>query len=141
VLCYLEGHTHEQAARTLRCPLRTFHPLSVRHRVPAGVEVFDLPPIELVPGVTIQGRLVDAADQPLANVWVSALAATGKRSYGGVESDRDGAFGLKAMPSGVPLRYSYFFAIGLRPGLDREGEAQIVQEDPLLLRAVSRERP
>ncbi len=116
-------------------------PLSVRHRVPAGVEVLDLPPLEVVPGVTVQGRLVDAANQPIANVWVSALAATGKRAYGGVETDRDGAFTLKAIPSGVPLRYSCFFAVGLRPGLDRAGEAQIVQENPLLLRAVSSERP
>jgi hypothetical protein len=116
-------------------------PLSVRHRVPAGLEFLDLPPIEVVPGVMVQGRLVDAANQPLANVWVSALAATGKRAYGGVETDREGAFALKAMPSGIPLRYSYFFAVGLLPGLDREGEAQIVQENPLLLRPVSPSRP
>jgi RNA polymerase sigma factor (sigma-70 family) len=58
-----------------------------------------------------------------------------------VETDRQGAFALKAMPSGVPLSYSYFFAVALRPGLDREGEAQIVQENPLLLRAVGPKRP
>jgi len=117
-------------------------PSSERHRVPAGVEAFDLPPIEVVRGVTVQGRLVDAANQPIANVAVSAHAAAGNRRYGGGKTDQDGAFTLMMIPSGVPLKYSYSFDEGGVPqGPDPGGEARIVRESPLLLRAVGRERP
>ncbi len=41
-------------------------PLARPHRVTARVESFDVPPIEVVRGVTVQGRLVDAGNQPIA---------------------------------------------------------------------------
>jgi RNA polymerase sigma factor (sigma-70 family) len=114
---------------------------SQRHRVPVGVEAFDMPPIEVVRGVTVQGRLVDAADQPIANVSVYADATSGNRQYGAATTDRDGAFTMM-MPSGFPLRYRYSFDQGGVPqGLDPVGEARIVRENPLLLRAVSQKRP
>ena len=81
-------------------------PSSRRHRVAAGVETFDLPPIEVVRGVTVQGRLVDAANQPIANVSVYADAASGKRQYGAATTDREGAFTM-TIPSGIPLKYRY----------------------------------
>jgi RNA polymerase sigma factor (sigma-70 family) len=113
-------------------------PLSQRHHVPAGVEAFDLPPIEVVRGVTVTGRLVDAEDQPIANVSVYADAASGKRQFGAATTDRDGAFRMM-IPSGVPLKYRYSFDQGGVPeGLDPVGEARIVRENPLLLRAPSR---
>ena len=116
-------------------------PSSQRHRVPAGVEAFDLPPIEVVRGVTVQGRLVDAADQPLANVSVYADAAAGNRQYGAALTDGDGKFTLM-IPAGVPLRYRYSFDQGGAPeGLDPVGEVGIVRENPLLLRAPSRKKP
>jgi hypothetical protein len=116
-------------------------PSSRRHRVPAGVETFDLLPIEVVRGVTVQGRLVDAANRPLARVSVYADAASGKRQYGAWTTDRDGAFTM-IRPSGVPLRYRYSFDQGGAPeGLEPVGEARIVRENPLLLRAASRKRP
>ncbi len=113
-------------------------PSSQRHRVPAGVEAFDLPPIEIVRGVTVEGRLVDAADQPIANVSVSADAASGSRQYGAGTTDRDGAFTM-ILPSGIRLNYRYRFDQGgVPPGLDPGGEARIVSEGPLLLRAPGR---
>ncbi len=62
-------------------------PSSQRHHVPAGVEAFELPPIEVVRGVKVQGRLVDAANQPIANVSVYAFAASGNRQYGAQATD------------------------------------------------------
>ena len=86
-------------------------PSSRRHHVPAGVEAFDLPPIEVVRGVKVQGRLVDAADQPIANVSIYADAASGNRLYGFGGTDHDGAFTM-LIPSGVPLKYRYSFDQG-----------------------------
>jgi hypothetical protein len=84
---------------------------------------------------------VDAADQPIANVSVYADATSGNRQYGAATTDRDGAFTMM-MPSGFPLRYRYSFDQGGVPqGLDPVGEARIVRENPLLLRAVSQKRP
>jgi hypothetical protein len=106
--------------------------------VPLGVEAFDLPPIEVVRGVTVQGRLVDAADQPIANASVYADAASGNRQYGAGATDRDGAFTMM-IPSGVPLRYRFQFDQGgFAPGMDPGGELRIVRENPLLLRAPGR---
>jgi RNA polymerase sigma factor (sigma-70 family) len=116
-------------------------PSSHRHRVPAGVEAFDLPPIEVARGITVQGRLVDAADQPFANVSVYADAASGNRVYGAGTTNQDGAFTMM-IPSGVPLRYRYSYDQGgVAPGLDPVGAARIVRENPLLLRAPGRKTP
>ncbi|MFI5455998.1 MAG: sigma-70 family RNA polymerase sigma factor [Isosphaerales bacterium] len=115
-------------------------PSSERHRVPAGVDAFELPPIDVVRGVTVQGRLVDTADQPIANVSVSARAASGNRQYGAAVTDGDGDFTLM-IPSRVPLMYRYSFDRGGIPeGLDPVGEVRIVRENPLLLRAPNRRR-
>ena len=116
-------------------------PSSQRHHVPVGVEAFDLPPIEVVRGVEVQGRLVDAADQPIANVSIYAAAASGNRQYGAGATDQDGAFTM-LIPSGIPLKYRYSFDQGGAPqGMDPVGEAPIVRENPLLLRARSRKGP
>ena len=116
-------------------------PLSQRHHVPAGVEAFDLPPIEVVRGVTVPGRLVDAADQPIARVSVYAYAASGKRQYGSQMTDQDGAFTMM-IPSGVRLKYMYRFDQGGVPeGVEPAGEARTVRENPLLLRTDRRKRP
>ena len=116
-------------------------PSSQRHHVPAGVEAFDLPQIEVVRGVKIQGRLVDAANQPIANVSVYAYAASGDRQYGAQATDHDGAFTMM-IPSAVRLKYMYRFDQGGVPeGLEPVGEAGIVCENPLLLRTARRKGP
>ncbi len=116
-------------------------PSSQRHHVPAGVEAFDLPPIEVLRGVKIQGRLVDAANQPIAFVSIYADAASGNRQYGAGTTDHDGAFTM-LIPSGVALKYRYSFDQGGVPeGLDPVGEAPIVRDNPLLLRTRSRKGP
>ena len=110
-------------------------PLAARHRVPAGVESFELPVIEVVRGVTVQGRLVDAAIQPIASVSIYADAVTGKRQYGGTTTSADGAFTM-TIPAGVPLKYRYSFDQGGVPkGLDPVGPLEVVRDEPLLLRA------
>jgi hypothetical protein len=116
-------------------------PSSQRRHVPPGVDAFDLPPIEVVRGVKVQGRLVDATDQPIANVSIYADAASGNRQYGAGATDHDGAFTMR-IPSGVPIKYRYSFDQGgAPPGLDPVGEARIVREVPLLLRAPTRRTP
>ena len=56
-------------------------------------------------------------------------------------TDQNGAFTM-LIPSGVPLKYRYSFDQGGAPqGLDPVGEAPIVRENPLLLRAPGRKSP
>lgn len=116
-------------------------PLANRHRVPAGLESFELPPIEVVRGVTVQGRVIDAARQPIANASIYADAATGKRQYAGTTTNADGAFTM-TIPAGVPLKYRYSFDQGGVPqGLDPVGKLEVAWEKPLLLRASREESP
>jgi RNA polymerase sigma factor (sigma-70 family) len=116
-------------------------PLQKRYRVPAGIDTLDLPPIDVVHGVNVQGRLVDAANQPLANASVYADAASGNRLYDAVSTGPDGAFTMM-VPSRIPLRYRYAFHQGGAPqGVEPVGEAAVVREKPLLLRASSQPRP
>ena len=63
-------------------------PWAERHRVPEGAETFDLPPIEVVRGITIKGRLVDADDRPIANVGINGIS--GNRRYGFGRTDQAG---------------------------------------------------
>ncbi len=49
-------------------------PWAKRYKVPEGAEAFDLPPIEVVRGLTIKGRLVDADDRPMTNVGISVIS-------------------------------------------------------------------
>jgi hypothetical protein len=103
-------------------------PWAERHRVPEGVDTFDLPPIEVVKGITIKGRLVDAEDRPVANVMVNGIS--GNRRYGFGRTDETGSFALSQVPAGLELTYQAW------PD-DREGprNAEIVKAEPLLLRA------
>ena len=116
-------------------------PLQKRYQVPAGIDTFDLPPIDVVHGVKLHGRLVNAADQPLANVAVYADAASGNRLYGFGSTGPDGGFTMM-VPSGIPLKYRYSFVQGGAPkGVVPVGEPRTVRENPLVLRTLSQPRP
>ena len=104
-------------------------PWNERHHLPTGATTFDLPAIEVVRGVEIKGRLVDLADRPLANLRV--VGATGNRRYAFATTDSNGEFRTNSVPSGMQLGYSVWVN-------DHESpvDATIVNEDPLLLRAL-----
>ncbi len=134
--CDVESDIHTWLLHTV-----WLDPSSQRHRVPAGVEAFDLPPIEVVRGVKVQGRLVDAADQPIANVSVYADAASEESPVRHALTDGDGKFTLMNSCQGSAPRYRYSFDQGGAPeGLDPVGEVRIVRKNPLALRAPSRKR-
>ncbi len=109
-------------------------PWAERYPVPDGATTFDLPPIEVVKGITIKGRLVGAGDRPVANANVSALS--GNRRYGYARTDRDGAFTLMSIPGNESLGYEVSLT-------DHEPQvaAEIVEKEPLLLRANVGKRP
>ncbi len=109
-------------------------PWAERHAVPEKVEAFDLPPIEVVRGVTIKGRLVDAEGRPLAGLKLSGLA--GDRGYGFAITEPQGDFTMSSVPAG--LKFSYRVWVD-----DREPpvDVEIVKEEPLLLRADVGKRP
>jgi RNA polymerase sigma factor (sigma-70 family) len=103
-------------------------PWAERHRVPDRVESFDLPPIEVVPAITIKGRLVDPDNRPVANAMINGIA--GNRRYGFGRTDQAGSFELAQVPAGLELSYQVW------PN-QHEGpfNAEIVTAEPLLLRA------
>lgn len=61
--------------------------------VPADAGEFDLPPLELIETVERSGRLVNRADQPIADARVAAVKAN--RVYASATTDADGRFELR----------------------------------------------
>jgi RNA polymerase sigma factor (sigma-70 family) len=104
------------------------------HQAPAGAETFDLPPIEVVKGESIKGRLVDQEDRPLANLRI--LGSAGNRRYAFAMTDSEGAFTTNSIPPGTKLEYKVSIN-------DHEApvDATIVREQPLLIRAPIGGRP
>lgn len=65
--------------------------------VPAGVETFDLPPLELIATSKRSGRLVNRSNRPIAGARIRA--SSGNRVYAVGETDESGAFTLR-LPEG-----------------------------------------
>ncbi len=102
-------------------------PWAERHKVPEGVPTFDLPPIEVVKGLTITGRLVNTGNRPVADLGINGIS--GNRRYGFGRTDREGAFSLSQVPAGLDLRYQVWPSEHENPV-----DAEIVGRKPLVLR-------
>ena len=69
-------------------------PWNERYKVPADVAAFDLPSIDVVPGTTIKGRLVQGRDRPVANARIAgqvrgaAVRIRENRRQRGIHADR-----------------------------------------------------
>ncbi len=114
--------------------LQMGQPWAERHAVPDKVEAFDLPPIEVVRGVTIKGRLVDAENRPVAGLKLSGLADN--RGYGFAITEPQGDFTMSSVPAGLKFTYKVWI-----DDHDAPVDAEIVKEEPLLLRADVGKRP
>ncbi len=113
---------------------------SDRFNVPAVADHFDLPPIEVVRAHSIQGRVIDKNNRPVADLKISG--ETAKRAYGFATSDKDGRFTMTRVPPKAELEFIGFskkiggermFALSSL-GDGRMFELLIVQADPLVLR-------
>jgi Sigma-70, region 4 len=93
-------------------------------RVADDAETVDLPPIEVARGVTVTGRLVDAQDRPIAHARLFAGPAS-------TITDRHGDFTMPGVPAGQQPTYH----VNFRPQDKSSVIAEIVRENPLLLRA------
>jgi hypothetical protein len=93
-------------------------------RVADDAETVDLPPIEVTRGVTVTGRLVDAQDRPIAHARLFAGPAS-------TITDRHGDFTMPGVPAGQQPTYH----VNFRPQDKSSVIAEIVRENPLLLRA------
>ena len=94
--------------------------------VPAGVETFELPPLELVETAERKGRLVDREDRPV--VGASIRATKGNRVYAWGESDEQGNFSLR-LPQGFEVE-EYDAS---RTRQETPLNATVVTESPLVL--------
>jgi beta-lactamase regulating signal transducer with metallopeptidase domain len=103
-------------------------PWAEPHQVPANVDEFELPTIEVVGTREVTGRLIDANDQPLPNTQV--LAVKGNRRYGFGKSDAEGRFKMR-VPEGVETKIQVY--------LERRGSVPVavVQQAPLIVRYVA----
>jgi RNA polymerase sigma factor (sigma-70 family) len=103
-------------------------PWAERHGVPEGVETFDLPSIEVVKGIMIEGRVVDGSDRPVTGIQVVGVA-DGRR-YGFAKTRDQGEFTMGRVPPGIKLAYQV-----LVNDHDSPVDAENLKEEPLLLRA------
>ncbi len=100
-------------------------PWAEPYQVPANVDEFELPTIEVVGTRQVSGQLIDTNDQPLANI--SVMAVEGNRRYSFGKSDAEGRFEL-SVPEGVETKLSVHIE-----GRGDEPVA-VVQQDPLIVR-------
>ncbi len=104
--------------------------------VPAQTEVFELPPLEVVPAKKLVGRVIDQHDRPVANASVRAVA---KGTLAGIgrstgQSDANGEFTLSGIPANVDTTTAqYEVSMGTSINQIRL-QAEVVQQDPLLIR-------
>lgn len=117
--------------------------LGARYEVPAGSESFDLEPIELVPEVPVNGRLVDADGKPLTDWTVYGYPdVPGKprdefrmNCVAGVSTDQTGKFEGR-YPQTVPPA---FWNVSHRDWPspyefdDKKWDAKVLTESPLVL--------
>ncbi len=94
--------------------------------VPDNVDHFDLPPLQLVQNLKRTGRLLNADNQPLADVSITALAKN--RNYGDTTTDAQGIFELQ-VPESVQIdRYRVTIEKG-----KTQIDAKVITESPLVL--------
>ena len=94
--------------------------------VPAGVETFDLAPLELIETSERAGRLVDRSNRPIAGAKIRAI--TGNRVYAWGETDESGAFTLR-LPKGFEIEmYDVSRSRETGPSV-----AAAIKESPLVL--------
>jgi hypothetical protein len=99
-----------------------------------NVEVFDLPPVEVLPATSIEGRLIDERDQPVPNREICVVE--GDRRYGHGKSDSNGQFSVAGVPVTInPAKVEYQW---WTPDSGVPRECEIVKTDPLVLRALPR---
>jgi|GEM_PF-2404055 len=100
-------------------------------QVPEGVNMFDLPKIEVVSTHDLSGSLVGEKNEPLAGMQV--MASDQNRRHGFGKTDAKGQFTMK-VPDGVETTFEVY--------LEKEGgvAATVVQKDPLILRYVADKR-
>lgn len=99
------------------------------YEVPAGVGDFDLPPIEVVPTVKIDGRLIDDSDRPVAGVRVIGILRGAM--YQSTPCDKDGRFSINRAPLNIEFERFLVDAAKEQGGVL---PARMVQKKPLILR-------
>ena len=102
-------------------------PYGQRATVPADVEKFALPPLELVPTITLVGKLIDADKQPVPNTGVYAFPVAGRVNCDFARTNGEGQFTLDRVPSTHPPT---FFKAGKQ---HKTEPATIVSQEPLVL--------
>ncbi len=125
-----EGHCLPGQLTILTLP-EGLVPLAIPHHgpfeVPAGVQEFELPIIELLEAREVRGRLVDSEDKPIPNAEV--YTEYERRRYRSGRTDAEGRFQIQA-PHGVATAFHVI--------LEGKGgwPLEVVRPDPLTLRSL-----
>ncbi len=102
-------------------------PYGQRATVPADVDEFTLPPLEVVPSFTLTGKLIDADRRPVPNSGVYAFPVAGRTNCDFAQTNGKGEFTMKRIPSTHPPR---FFKAGPQ---HKTKLATIITQEPLVL--------
>lgn len=109
-----------------------FTPRGQRATVPGDVQQWELPPLEVVPTLTLTGRLIDAAGQPVPNTRIYAYSKPDQTNCGSADTDVNGDFKMERIPSTHPPR---FFRAALH---NKTVPLAIDSQDPLVLEMTSK---
>ncbi len=102
-------------------------PWNEPHHVPGEPKEFELPSIDVVRGIKINGRLVDQDARPVANVELRGSSP--QRTYAFARTDANGEFTTNSVPPDMQLEYSVIVRRHEPPV-----PSEIVTHEPLLLR-------
>jgi beta-lactamase regulating signal transducer with metallopeptidase domain len=107
--------------------------------VPADVDEFALPPIEIAPTTEIEGKLVDQDGRPMADVRV--VGKVGDRRHSTGQTDEHGVFTLTGVPIGFEIETFMVFTRDAHfSGVVESREPLVVRVGELLGTAVRRSR-
>lgn len=103
-------------------------PYGRRIMVPDGLAEYALPPLELVPSMTLTGRLIGSDGKPISNMGVYAFPEDGRSNCDFAQTNTEGEFMMTQIPSTHPPT---FFKAGKKY---KTSPATIVSREPLVLR-------
>jgi len=95
--------------------------------VPVTDKPFDLPPLDVVQTLELNGRLIDQNDKPLVGLRLNGVV--GNRRYGFATTAKEGRFTMQVPPD-IELSYQVWVDRNIGPV-----DAEIVERDPIVLRA------
>jgi hypothetical protein len=128
----LAGEAYVQLISIPRGFVQTGEPWNERRTIPADVESYQWPAIEVEATIKLSGKVIDSDGKPLGKVRINGVV--GGRRYGFGDANDRGEFSLDGVPKDIPLE-SFQVWLG-----DEQHVGEIESREPLVLRVAIRGR-